>query len=203
RPRTESGSPREEGRHEGEGLAPQLREGSVMMLFTDGVGETALRQIVGVEIAHARLQTHGELVRGQLREHRGHEVKTMGDGFMAAFASARAAVDCAVGIQRLLDEDNRSHPAEQHIQVRAGLHTGEVVREDGDLFGEAVNAAARIMAKAAGGQIMVSETVKVVLGHGRDTELLDRGRFRLKGFPERWRLYEVQWATEEAPATAT
>ena len=109
-------------------MTQQLPEGTVTVLFTDVEGSTALRTSRGDETAHARLQTHGELVRGQLREHRGHEVKTMGDGFMAAFASARAAVDCAVGIQRLLDEDNRSHPAEQHIRVRAGLHTGEVVR---------------------------------------------------------------------------
>jgi class 3 adenylate cyclase/tetratricopeptide (TPR) repeat protein len=179
-----------------------IPEGTVTLLFTDVEGSTALRTSRGDETAHARLQTHGELVRRQLQEHRGHEVKTMGDGFMAAFASARAAVDCAVGIQRLLDEDNRSHPAEQHIRVRAGLHTGEVVREDGDLFGEAVNAAARIMAKATGGQILVSDTVRSVLGHGRDTELLDRGRFRLKGFPERWRLYEVLWRSKEEPAAA-
>ena len=86
---------------------------------------------------------------------------------------------------------------EDRIRVRAGLHTGEVVNQDGDLFGEAVNAAARIMAKATGGQILVSETVRGVLGHGRDSELLDRGRFRMKGFPERWKLYEVQWRTDE------
>ena len=183
-------------------MTQQLPEGTVTVLFTDVEGSTALRTSRGDETAHARLQTHGELVRGQLREHRGHEVKTMGDGFMAAFASARAAVDCAVGIQRLLDEDNRSHPTEHHIRVRAGLHTGEVVREDGDLFGEAVNAAARIMAKALGGQILVSDTVRSVLGHGRDTELLDRGRFRMKGFPERWRLYEVLWRSKDEPAAA-
>jgi class 3 adenylate cyclase/tetratricopeptide (TPR) repeat protein len=188
-------------------MPEKLPEGTVTLLFTDVEGSTALRTGRGDETAHARLQTHVELVRRQLQEHRGHEVKTMGDGFMAAFASARAAVECAVGIQQRLDEDNRGHPAEHHVRVRAGLHTGEVVREDGpdgqgDLFGEAVNAAARIMAKATGGQILVSETLRGVLGHGRETELLDRGRFRLKGFPERWRLYEVLWRSKEEPAAA-
>jgi len=179
----------------------RLPEGTVTLLFTDVERSTALRTSRGDEAAHARLQAHVELVRRQIAAHGGHEIKTMGDGFMVAFASARAALDCAVGIQRHLDEDNREHVAEEQVRVRIGLHTGEVVNEDGDLFGEAVNAAARIMAKAAGEQILVSETVKAVLGHGRDIELVDRGRFRLKGFPERWRLYEVAWRTE-ADATA-
>ena len=114
---------------------------------------------------------------------------------------ARSAVGCAVGIQRRLEEGNRAAP-EDHVRVRIGLNTGEVVKQDGDLFGEAVNAAARIMAKATGGQILVSETVRAVLGHGGDTELLDRGRFRMKGFPERWRLFEVLWRSKEEPAAA-
>jgi class 3 adenylate cyclase/tetratricopeptide (TPR) repeat protein len=181
-------------------LSPQLPEGTVTLLFTDVEGSTDLRTTRGDEAAHARLQTHAELVRRQLDEHGGHEVKAMGDGFMVAFASARAAVDCAEGIQRRLNEDNRSHTAEEQIRVRIGLHTGEVVNENGDLFGEAVNAAARIMAKATGGQILVSETVRSVLGHGRETELVDRGRFRLKGFPERWRLYEILWRGKEEEA---
>src|SRR5712692_7136940 len=181
-------------------MLEKLPEGTVTVLFTDVEGSTDLRTSRGDETAHALLQRQGEFVRAQIGEHGGHEVKTMGDGFMVAFASARAAVDCAVGIQRCLDEDNRSHAMEDYVRVRVGLHTGEVIRQDGDLFGEAVNAAARIMAKATGGQILVSETVKVVLGHGRDTDLVDRGRYRMKGFPERWRLYEVLWRTEEAAA---
>ncbi len=182
-------------------VAPKLPEGTVTLLFTDVERSTDLRTTRGDEAAHSRLQTHAELIRRELNEHSGHEVKTMGDGFMIAFASARTAVDCAIAIQRRLDEDNRSQLPEEHIRVRIGLHTGEVVNESGDLFGEAVNAAARIMAKATGDQILVSEITRGVLGHGRETELIDRGRFRLKGFPERWRLYEVAWRSDEATAT--
>ena len=178
-------------------MTAALPEGTVTVLFTDVEKSTDLRTSRGDDAAHALLQTQSELVRYQVREHGGHEVKSMGDGFMVAFASARAAVDCAVTIQRRLNDNNRSQAPEDRIRVRAGLHTGEVVNQDGDLFGEAVNAAARIMAKATGGQILVSETVRGVLGHGRDSELLDRGRFRMKGFPERWKLYEVQWRTDE------
>ena len=182
-------------------MTTALPEGTVTVLFTDVEKSTDLRTSRGDDAAHALLQTQAELVRRQVREHGGHEVKSMGDGFMIAFASARAAVDCAVAIQRHLNDNNRSQAAEDHVRVRAGLHTGEVVNQDGDLFGEAVNAAARIMAKATGGQILISETVRGVLGHGRDSELLDRGRFRMKGFPERWKLYEVLWRSKDEPAS--
>jgi tetratricopeptide (TPR) repeat protein len=84
------------------------------------------------------------------------------------------------------------------VQVRIGLNTGEAIQEEADLFGEAVDAAARIMAKAEGGQILVSETVRAVIGSAKDLQFVDRGRFRLKGFPERWRLYEAAWR-KEAP----
>jgi len=160
-------------------MAEKLPEGTVTLLFTDVEKSTDLRTSRGDETAHALLQAQTNLVRAQIGEHGGHEVKTMGDGFMVAFGSARSAVGCAVGIQRRLDEDNRARPPEDRVRVRIGLNTGEVVRQDGDLFGEAVNAAARIMGKATGGQILVSETVRAVLGHGGDTELLDRGRFRM------------------------
>jgi tetratricopeptide (TPR) repeat protein len=172
------------------------------VLFTDVEGSVAMRTSRGDGAAHALLRAQTELVRGQVKEHGGFEVKDMGDGFMAAFASARSAVSCAVGIQRRLSEENRSRSPEDEVRVRAGLNTGEAIRDGGDLFGEAVDAAARIMAKAAGGQIFVSESVKAVLGRGGDAELADRGRFRLKGFPERWRLYEVMWQGDEAPVTS-
>ena len=188
-------------------MLDKLPEGTVTVLFTDVEGSTDLITSLGDQSAHARLQTQAELVRRQAKEHGGREVRSMGDGFMIAFASARAAVACAVSIQQHLDADNRSHAAEEKVGIRIGLHTGEVIRGDGDLSGHAVNSAARIMAKAGAGQILISDTVKGVLGHSRDTELVDRGRFRMKDFPQRWRLYEVLWRTDEtnvdaAPAPA-
>ena len=93
------------------------------------------------------LRAQRELVRRQVEEHSSHEVKTLGDGFMVAFASARRAVACAVGIQRALAEHNRRQPPDEQVRVRIGLNTGEVIQEEADLFGEAVNAASRIRAK--------------------------------------------------------
>jgi len=179
-------------------MTQELPEGTVTVLFTDVEGSTDLTTRRGDEAAQAILRTQRELVRQQVEQHCGHEVKSLGDGFMVAFASARKAVACAVGIQRALEQHNRQHP-DQQVQVRIGLNTGEAIQEEADLFGEAVNAAARIAAKAKGGHILVSETVRGVMGRAKDVELVDRGRFRLKGFPERWRLFEVVWH-EEATA---
>jgi class 3 adenylate cyclase len=182
-------------------VAQELPEGTVTVLFTDVEGSTDLTTRRGDEAAQEILRAQRELVRQQVERHAGHEVKSLGDGFMVAFASARRAVACAVGIQRALEKHNRRQPPDEQVRVRIGLNTGEVIQEEADLFGEAVNAAARIASKAKGGQILVSEAVRAVLGRAKDVELVDRGRFRLKGFPERWRLFEVVWQ-EEAAAPA-
>jgi class 3 adenylate cyclase/tetratricopeptide (TPR) repeat protein len=180
-------------------MTQELPEGTVTVLFSDVVGSTDLTTSRGDEAAQDILRAQRELVRGQVEEHSGHEVKSIGDGFMVAFGSARRAVACAVGIQRALQEHNRVQPLDEQVQVRVGMNTGEVLQEEADLFGEAVNAAARIAGKAKGGQILISETTRGVIGRAKDVELVDRGRFRLKGFPERWRLFEVIWQ-EEKPA---
>ncbi len=179
-------------------MSLQLPEGTVTILFTDVEGSTALTRREGDERARVLLRVHEDLVRQQVKAHGGHEIKAMGDGFMVAFTSARGAVACAVGIQQALGEHDSGQPADEQLRVRMGLNTGEVIQEEGDLFGETVNAAARIAAKAAGGQVLVSETVKAVLGRATDVKLADRGRFRLKGFPERWRLFEVVWQEQAA-----
>jgi class 3 adenylate cyclase/tetratricopeptide (TPR) repeat protein len=183
-------------------VVQELPEGTVTVLFTDVEGSTDLTTRRGDEAAQEILRAQRELVRQQVEEHSGHEVKSLGDGFMVAFASARRAVACAVGIQRAVEEHNRRQPVDQQVRVRIGLNTGEVIQEEADLFGEAVNAAARIAAKAKGGQVLASEAVRVVTGRATDVELVDRGRFRLKGFPERWRLFEVVWQEEAAAAPA-
>jgi len=167
---------------------------TVTVLFTDVVGSTSMRTGRGDAAAQEIIHAHFDLVRQQIEQHSGQEVKTIGDSFMVAFASARKAVECAVAVQRALEESGGLG-----VQVRIGVNTGEAIQEAGDLFGSAVDAAARIMAKAEGGQILVSETVRAVIGSAKDLQFVDRGRFRLKGFPERWRLYEVAWQEARAP----
>ena len=159
---------------------------TVTMLFTDVVGSTSLRQHHGETAAQAIMNAHDEIVRRQIAEHAGQEVKTTGDGFLVAFDSARKAVECAVGVQRALHDYNRRHPAHP-VKVRIGLHTGEAIRDGHDLFGTSVDAAARIMARADGEQILVSDILKAVLGASKDFGFKQHKRVRLKGFAEGWR----------------
>ncbi|TMG01030.1 MAG: hypothetical protein E6I03_09980, partial [Chloroflexi bacterium] len=183
-------------------MAQQPPEGVVTVLFTDIVGSAALKTSQGDAAAQEIVRGHFELLREQVESHGGREVKTLGDGLMATFVSPRSALTSAIAMQRALADGNRAKPPEQQVQVRVGLNAGEAIREDGDIFGSTVDAAARICAKAAGGQILASETVRGIVGAAKELQFRDRGRFRLKGFPERWRLLEVAWE-EEAPAVVS
>ena len=163
------------------------------ILFTDVEGSTALTQRLGDAKARDLLRKHERMVREALKAHGGAEVKTMGDGFMASFSSATKALECAIAMQRAFAEHNES--AEEPIKVRIGLNAGEPIAEDDDLFGTAVNEAARITAAANGGEILVSNVVRE-LAKGKDFLFADRGEANLKGFDEPVRLYEVRWREE-------
>jgi DNA-binding SARP family transcriptional activator len=178
-------------------VAPALESlvgGPVTILFTDVEASTDLRTRHGDETAQQLLRGHEELVRDQVRAHEGIEVKALGDGFMMAFGSARRALACAVAIQRALADRRLDLP---DVKVRIGVNTGEVVLQGDDLYGQAVHAAARIAARADGGEIVVSEIVKQLVGSTPDVTFVDRGRQQLKGFPERFHLFEVVWAEDE------
>ena len=130
------------------------------------------------------------MVREALKAHGGSEVKTMGDGFMASFSSATKALECAIAMQRAFAEHNES--AEEPIMVRVGLNAGEPIAEDEDLFGTAVNLAARIAAKAEGGQILAPIVVRE-LAAGKQFMFADLGETELRGFEDPVRLYELRW----------
>ncbi len=168
------------------------------VLFTDVEGSTALTQRLGDARARELLREHERMVREALKSHGGAEVKTMGDGFMASFSSATRALECAIAMQRAFAEHNES--AEEPIKVRIGLNAGEPIAEDdpdgrSDLFGTAVNEAARITASAKGGEILVADVVRQ-LAKGKDFLFSDRGEVSLKGFDEPVRLFEVRWREE-------
>jgi class 3 adenylate cyclase/tetratricopeptide (TPR) repeat protein len=178
-------------------MAQELPEGTVTVLFTDVEGSTDLTIRLGDEAARDMLRACDELARQQVTRHRGQEVKHTGDGLMVAFTSARRAVACAVDIQRAIASRNRREP-ERAIRVRIGLNTGEVIREEEDLFGATVNAAKRITDHAGAGEILASESVKVILGAASTVELEDRGEAELKGFTQPVRLHRVAWEEEAA-----
>ena len=176
----------------------EVLEGTITVLFTDVQGSTEMRNQRGDDAAGSILRAHQDLVRQQVEAHGGREVKALGDGLMVAFAAARKAVACAVAIQKAAHDHNHLNP-DAEVHVRIGLNSGEVSQADGDLYGAAVNAAARVAAKAGGDQIFVSGVVKQLAGKVPDAEFIDRGRFRLKGFDDRWQLFEVTWEHDHAP----
>ena len=167
-----------------------MTERLLTILFTDVEGSTALRSARGDVEAQEILRACDELIRQHVQAHGGQPIKSLGDGLMVSFDSPRRALACALEVQAALSERAHRQPRDE-VRVRLGLHTGDVAEEAGDLFGQAVNAAARIAARARGGEVLVSEVVRQLCSGVPDTDFEDRGRQALKGFPDRWRLYRV------------
>ncbi len=178
-------------------VAQELPEGTVTILFTDVVGSTELTNRLGDDVARQILGSCDDLVRRQIGRHRGQEVKGTGDGLMVAFTSARRAIACAVDIQEAMAARRQREP-ERGVAVKIGLNTGEVIREEADLFGAMVTAAARIADHASAGEILVSDAVRAVLGSATPVQLEDKGDVELRGFPDPWRLHAVRWEQETA-----
>jgi len=176
----------------GPGGQPVLDSALRTILFTDLEGSTAMTQKLGDEAAHRLVQEHYAVVRGALREHRGNEVKTIGDGFMVSFISPRHAVDCAIAIQRRLRE---AQGPGYIMRLRAGLSVGEPVEEKQDFYGAAVQLAARACAHAQPEQILASSAVRD-LCIGKMFSFIDVGVVPLKGFADPVQLYEVQWCMD-------
>jgi class 3 adenylate cyclase len=165
-------------------------DGSVTILFSDIEGFTALTERLGDHRAHDVLRAHNALIRGEVRRHRGVEVKSHGDGFMVAFTRPAAALHCAVGIQRALDAFSAEHP-ETPLRVRIGAHTGEVIAEAQDFFGRTVIVAARVADAARGGEILVSEALREQVRAEPKMTFAGAREVELKGLRGRWRVYPV------------
>ena len=172
------------------------------IMMTDVVRSTALRRARGDRDADAILGLQAGIVNEKVTEFGGWVRKSLGDGFLISFPSTVAAVRAAAAIQTALHEHNAADP--QHaVEIRIGIHTGQVTERDGDLHGQAVDAAARVMAEAIGGQILTSEQVRKHAEPQVDLSFLDSGLFWLRGFPDRWRLYEVSWNHTSAAARSS
>jgi len=169
---------------------PRAAGGMVTILFTDMEGSTALTQRQGDARAQEVLRTHNTIMRDALKAHAGSEIKHTGDGIMASFASASRALECAVAVQRAFATHNES--TETPIRVRIGLNAGEPVAEEKDLFGTAVQLAARICGHAEPGHILAPVVVRE-LAAGKGFLFSDRGETALRGFEDPVRLYEVSW----------
>jgi class 3 adenylate cyclase len=165
--------------------------GLVTILFTDMEGSTTLTQRLGDAKAQEVLRAHNSIVRDALKACGGSEIKHTGDGIMASFPSASGALECAIAVQRAVAAQAQEH-LEMPLRVRIGLNAGEPVAEEQDLFGTAVQLAARICARAEPGQILVPTVVRE-LAAGKGFLLADLGEIALRGFEDPVRLYEVRW----------
>ena len=178
-------------------LSAGQSEGTVTIMFTDVEGSTQMLSSRGFTLSHEIMKTYESIIEEKITEHAGRRIKGLGDGVMVSFGSSRHAVECAIGIQRGIAEYSKQNP-ERKLKIRIGINTGEVVEEAGDIFGAAVNVAARVAGKARGGQILVSDVVRELVGPVAEIKFGYRGRFRLKGFPDRFRLHDV--TPGEAPS---
>jgi class 3 adenylate cyclase len=164
------------------------------VLFTDIVDSTRLATEMGDRRWRDLLEQHHTLVRGQLERFEGREIKTTGDGFLAIFDGPTRAAECA----RAIADEMPS----LGIEVRAGLHTGEVELIGEDVGGIGVHLAARISALAGPGEVLASRTVRdLAAGSGVDFE--PRGRHALKGVPDEWEIYSVAATPPSATAPGT
>lgn len=166
------------------------------IMFTDMVGYVALAQRNEPE-ALRLLEEHRAAVRPVLRRFRGTEVKTLGDGFLVEFASALDATACGVELQRVLHERNEANPASR-VELRIGIHVGDVVHRGGDVYGDTVNIASRLQSLAEPGGVFLSGTVRDQVRDRLPAEMVRVGTAGLKNVELPVEVYRVvfPWAEE-------
>ena len=152
------------------------------LVFTDMVASTEQAARLGDHRWRDLLDSHDRTLRRQLERFRGQEVNTMGDGFLATFDGPSRAIRCATAMRDMVQALG--------IQVRVGVHAGEIEVRGADIAGIAVHIGARVVAAAAPNEVLVSGAVPpLVVGSG--IEFDDRGEYELKGVPGSWRLFSV------------
>jgi class 3 adenylate cyclase len=171
-----------------EALRGTLRGRGRSILFTDVEGSTAVTRRLGDVKAREVLRDHERITREVLKQHRGTEIKTMGDGFMASFPSASSALAAAVAIQKAFADHNLGHP-DTPIHVRIGLNAGEPVAWEEE---DAAQLAAQIRGYAEPGQILTSHRIKR-LGGRKGFSFSDKKVVVLKELERPVPLYELEW----------
>jgi class 3 adenylate cyclase/streptogramin lyase len=169
---------------------PQAHERMLStVMFTDMVGSTELASRLGDAKWRQLLSRHHSLVRKQLKRFGGREVDTAGDGFFATFDQPARAIACAQALTEAFDR--------QGLQIRVGIHMGEVEVVGPKVAGVAVHIGSRVMSMAGPNEIVVSSTVRDLVS-GSDLEFQDKGLHELKGVPSQWHLYSLEPPTREA-----
>ena len=179
---------------QGQNLGPG---GTLTIMFTDLEKSTNMVTELGEREAYRVMSLHNAILREQLLKFRGHEAKRVGDGFLVLFASARDALNCAVGIQQNLAKATPGLFGP--IRVRIGIHVGEVLWDENDIFGSAVNFSARVMSEAQGTEILISGLLKEMIAISGEFTFGDEILVPLKGFKGEHRLTYVLWAEGSEP----
>ena len=173
----------------------------VAVLFTDIVGSTAMTQERGDDAAQLVVREHNRIVREALALHAGKEIKHTGDGIMATFSQITHAVEGAVAMQQACKRANDGNP-DLGLGLCIGVNAGEPIHEDGDIFGTPVQMAARVLSKAEGDEIAVSNLVREMCS-GKSFRFSKKGDYELKGFSEPMAIFLVEWECGiNAPAKA-
>ncbi len=173
------------------------------IMFTDIVGYSALTQR-DEALAMTLLEEHFELLRSIFPRFEGIEIKTIGDAFLVEFRSAFQAAGCAIEIQKKLWERNQRVDPKNRVDLRIGLHVGDIIHSGGDVFGDGVNIAARIEPCAPAGGICLSEDLARPIRNKLEYPLVDLGEKRLKNISDPLRVFAVRlpWLSEEQLSAA-
>ena len=171
---------------------PVPDSGTLTIVFSDIENSTSRSAEIGDAAWMEVLNVHNAIIRRQVARFRGREVKSQGDGFMLVFDSARAAVDAMIETQRSLESWARSQPTSA-VRVRAGIHTGDVIRVEDDFLGKHVTLAARVANSARGGEILVSALVREIVDARGDLAFEEPRLVELKGLPGKWAVHPVRW----------
>ena len=168
----------------------------VTVVFTDLVGSTELASRLDPDVADQLRETHFALLRGAIAANGGTEVKNLGDGLMVVFSITSGALNGAEAMQQAIAHHNKRAP--EPLSIRVGMSLGEVTKDDGDYFGDAVIEAARLCAKAEGGQILATQLVRLAAGRRAKQNFVSVGELELKGIPDPVATVEIGWTPLEA-----
>jgi class 3 adenylate cyclase len=174
--------------------------GAAAFVFTDVVSSTQMLESLGDDRADRLRRLHFRILRSTVAPYRGREVKSLGDGLMVVFRSSVDALRCAVEMQRAVNRHNEKNPSGA-MQIRIGVHVGESAEEQGDYFGTPVVVAKRLCDKAQGGQILISGTIRSLVGSRGNLSYRDCGIVELKGITEPIPAHEVVWQPEDDAET--
>jgi class 3 adenylate cyclase len=167
----------------------QQDSGTITIVFSDIESSTARATAMGDAAWMKVLSEHNAIIQRHTKTWDGTVVKNQGDGFMLTFGGARRALRAMIGVQQELDKSGIA----EAIRIRVGVHTGEVISEDGDIFGKHVMIAARVGGQATGGEILVSSLVKEIASARGDLTFGDGRSIEMKGIEGQHTVYPVEW----------